>query len=107
MSRRDQLLRFHLPGEDTSILDSKCFLAGYDWQGGLHHLHSTVLGSGKKPLDPLKGEVLRKFHQKNQDVTGYPTLKFFKSGAEKEDGVKYRGNRCFKEFMFIIILFPC
>ena len=30
---------------------------------------------------------------KNQDVTGYPTLKFFKSGAEKEDGVKYRGNR--------------
>jgi thioredoxin domain-containing protein 5 len=28
-----------------------------------------------------------------QDVTGYPTLKFFKSGAEKEDGVKYRGNR--------------
>jgi len=27
------------------------------------------------------------------DVTGYPTLKFFKSGAEKEDGVKYRGNR--------------
>ena len=32
-------------------------------------------------------------HPKNQDVTGYPTLKFFKSGAEKEDGVKYRGNR--------------
>ena len=29
----------------------------------------------------------------NQDVTGYPTLKFFKNGAEKEDGVKYRGNR--------------
>jgi len=28
-----------------------------------------------------------------QDVTGYPTLKFFKSGAEKDDGVKYRGNR--------------
>ena len=28
-----------------------------------------------------------------QDVTGYPTLKFFKSGAEKEDGVKYRGGR--------------
>jgi len=28
-----------------------------------------------------------------QDVTGYPTLKFFKNGAEKEDGVKYRGNR--------------
>ena len=28
-----------------------------------------------------------------QDVTGYPTLKFFKDGAEKEDGVKYRGNR--------------
>jgi len=28
-----------------------------------------------------------------QDVTGYPTLKFFKSGAEKGDGVKYRGNR--------------
>jgi len=28
-----------------------------------------------------------------QDVTGYPTLKFFKSGFEKEDGVKYRGNR--------------
>jgi len=28
-----------------------------------------------------------------QDVTGYPTLKFFKSGAEKADGVKYRGNR--------------
>ena len=26
-------------------------------------------------------------------MTGYPTLKFFKSGAEKEDGVKYRGNR--------------
>ena len=29
----------------------------------------------------------------HQDVTGYPTLKFFKDGAEKEDGVKYRGNR--------------
>jgi len=28
-----------------------------------------------------------------QDVTGYPTLKFFKNGAEKADGVKYRGNR--------------
>merc|ERR1719211_609464 len=28
-----------------------------------------------------------------QDVTGYPTLKFFKNGAEKDDGVKYRGNR--------------
>jgi len=28
-----------------------------------------------------------------QDVTGYPTLKFFKNGFEKEDGVKYRGNR--------------
>jgi len=28
-----------------------------------------------------------------QDVTGYPTLKFFKSGFEKDDGVKYRGNR--------------
>ena len=28
-----------------------------------------------------------------QDVTGYPTLKFFKSGAEKDDGVKYRGQR--------------
>lgn len=28
-----------------------------------------------------------------QDVTGYPTLKFFKSGAEKEDGVKHRGGR--------------
>lgn len=28
-----------------------------------------------------------------QDVTGYPTLKFFKSGFEKEDGEKYRGNR--------------
>jgi len=28
-----------------------------------------------------------------QDVTGYPTLKFFKNGAEKEEGVKYRGNR--------------
>jgi len=28
-----------------------------------------------------------------QDVTGYPTLKFFKSGAEKADGVKYRSNR--------------
>jgi len=28
-----------------------------------------------------------------QDVTGYPTLKFFKDGFEKEDGVKYRGNR--------------
>jgi thioredoxin domain-containing protein 5 len=28
-----------------------------------------------------------------QDVTGYPTLKFFKTGAEKDDGVKYRGNR--------------
>lgn len=28
-----------------------------------------------------------------QDVTGYPTLKFFKAGFEKEDGVKYRGNR--------------
>ena len=28
-----------------------------------------------------------------QDVTGYPTLKFFKNGAEKEDGVKYHGNR--------------
>ena len=40
--------------------------------------------------------MLRKFHPKNQDVTGYPTLKFFKSGAEKEDGVKYRGNRCEK-----------
>ena len=26
-------------------------------------------------------------------MAGYPTLKFFKSGAEKEDGVKYRGNR--------------
>jgi len=31
-----------------------------------------------------------------QDVTGYPTLKFFKSGFEKEDGVKYRGNRDMK-----------
>ena len=29
----------------------------------------------------------------HQDVTGYPTLKFFKDGFEKEDGVKYRGNR--------------
>ena len=28
-----------------------------------------------------------------QDVTGYPTLKFFKNGAEKDDGVKYRGQR--------------
>jgi len=28
-----------------------------------------------------------------QDVTGYPTLKFFKNGFEKDDGVKYRGNR--------------
>jgi len=28
-----------------------------------------------------------------QDVTGYPTLKFFKDGFEKEDGVKYRGAR--------------
>lgn len=28
-----------------------------------------------------------------QDVTGYPTLKFFKDGFEKDDGVKYRGNR--------------
>jgi len=28
-----------------------------------------------------------------QDVTGYPTLKFFKKGFEKDDGVKYRGNR--------------
>ena len=28
-----------------------------------------------------------------QDVSGYPTLKFFKAGAEKEDGVKYRGKR--------------
>jgi len=28
-----------------------------------------------------------------QDVTGYPTLKFFKNGAEKDEGVKYRGNR--------------
>jgi len=28
-----------------------------------------------------------------QDVTGYPTLKFFKDGFEKENGVKYRGNR--------------
>ena len=26
-----------------------------------------------------------------QDVTGYPTLKFFKSGADS--GVKYRGQR--------------
>merc|ERR1711971_966711 len=25
-----------------------------------------------------------------QDVTGYPTLKFFKNGAEKDDGVKYK-----------------
>eukprot|EP00088_Acartia_fossae_P060237 TRINITY_DN7208_c0_g1_i1.p1 TRINITY_DN7208_c0_g1~~TRINITY_DN7208_c0_g1_i1.p1 ORF type:complete len:398 (-),score=125.61 TRINITY_DN7208_c0_g1_i1:188-1381(-) len=31
-----------------------------------------------------------------QDVTGYPTLKFFKSGFEKDDGVKYRGNRDLK-----------
>ena len=28
-----------------------------------------------------------------QDVSGYPTLKFFRDGAEKEDGVKYRGKR--------------
>ncbi len=28
-----------------------------------------------------------------QDVTGYPTLKFFKTGYEKDDGVKYRGDR--------------
>jgi hypothetical protein len=28
-----------------------------------------------------------------QDVTGYPTLKFFKSGYEKDDGIKYRGDR--------------
>lgn len=28
-----------------------------------------------------------------QDVTGYPTLKFYKNGAEKADGVKYRGQR--------------
>ena len=26
-------------------------------------------------------------------MTGYPTLKFFKNGAAKEEGVKYRGNR--------------
>ena len=26
-------------------------------------------------------------------MTGYPTLKFFKNGAEKDDGVKYRGQR--------------
>jgi len=31
-----------------------------------------------------------------QDVTGYPTLKFFKSGFEKDDGVKYRGQRDLK-----------
>ncbi len=28
-----------------------------------------------------------------KDVTGYPTLKFFKTGYEKDDGVKYRGDR--------------
>jgi len=28
-----------------------------------------------------------------QDVTGYPTLKFFKDGFEEEDGVKHRGPR--------------
>ena len=43
--------------------------------------------------NPPKGSTTRHFPPKNQDVTGYPTLKFFKSGAEKEDGVKYRGNR--------------
>ena len=26
-------------------------------------------------------------------MTGYPTLKFFKSGYEKDDGIKYRGDR--------------
>jgi len=31
-----------------------------------------------------------------QDVTGYPTLKFFKAGFEKDDGVKYRGQRDIK-----------
>lgn len=29
----------------------------------------------------------------SQDVTGYPTLKFYKNGAEKADGIKYRGQR--------------
>ena len=28
-----------------------------------------------------------------QDVTGYTTLKLFKNGFEKEDGIKYRGSR--------------
>lgn len=28
-----------------------------------------------------------------QDVTGYPTLKFFKSGSSSEEAVKYRGAR--------------
>ena len=27
------------------------------------------------------------------DVNGYPTLKFFKNGAKKDDGVKYEGER--------------
>jgi len=29
----------------------------------------------------------------SQDVTGYPTLKLYKTGADKSDGVKYRGQR--------------
>lgn len=33
-----------------------------------------------------------------QDVTGYPTLKFFKQGSSNEAAVKYRGSRDLDEF---------
>jgi hypothetical protein len=49
-------------------------------------------GSGKMiPTNPHP--KTNPHHCFYQDVTGYPTLKFFKTGYEKDDGVKYRGDR--------------
>ena len=43
-----------------------------------------------KPI-PVKPSTILTLLFIGQDVTGYPTLKFFKSGADS--GVKYRGQR--------------
>jgi len=71
------------------------------WCGHCKRLHPTwedlaAKNNNKEDKEVTIGKVDCTIHTalcSGQDVTGYPTLKFYKNGAEKEDGVKYRGQR--------------